>query len=237
MTANRSNPTYASVHRRARWVIAFFAALILTSLLYAATDLWFITLVSRCEAGMACTLEEGQLLDLSRMVLGFVDLGALLATSMMFLFWLHGAYKYAASFTGALLQYTPGWAVAWWFVPILSLWKPYQVIRELWEVSLPAADSSGPAQVPKSSAVLGWWWAAYLAMNAVSTFDARIYEAANTASALINAGWISIASAAVTIVGAVLAVYVVRTIDRNQAIGHDPTMTSYEVPLRSAPAY
>lgn len=237
MTTSDPNPIYASVRRRARWVIAFFVVLIISGLLFAATDLWVISLVSRCQAGTVCTLEEAQVLDLSRLVLAMVDLAAYLATSIMFLVWLHAAYKYTSSFSSMLLQYTPGWAVGWWFVPILSLWKPYQVMRELWEASRPSPDSTNPTWPPQSAAVLGWWWAAYLAMGIVSNIDARVFNAANSASELTGASWISIASTGVTIVAALLAIYVVSTIDRYQAMGHDSNAASYQIPLRSAPAY
>lgn len=237
MTTSGSNPGYASVHRRAKWVIGLFVVLIVGSLLAAAISLWTINLGSRCLAGAACTLAEAQALEMSELVLGIVQFVVLLATSIMFLVWLHGAYKYTSTFASTPLQYTPGWAVGWWFVPILWLWKPYQVMRELWVVSMPSADSTNPAQPPKSAGVLVWWWVAYLTMNVVSIIETRYYNAASTVNAIINASWISIGSIGVTIVAALLAIYVVRTIDRFQAMDHVPTTPSYQVPLQSAPAY
>lgn len=237
MTTSGSNPSYASVHRRAKWVIGFFVVMIVGSLLAAAISLWTINLGSRCLAGAACTPAEAQALELSEMVLGIVQFGVFWATSIMFLVWLHGAYKYTSTFASTPLQFTPGWAVGWWFVPILSWWKPYQAMRELWQASMPSADSTNPAQPPKFARMLVWWWVAYLTMNAVSAIETRSYNAASTVNDIINASWISMGSIGVTIVAAMLTIYVVRTIDRFQAMDHVPTTPSYQVPLQSAPAY
>ena len=52
---------------------------------------------------------------------------------------------------GQATTHSPGWAVGGWFVPILSLFYPYQVIRDLL-----------PADHPKRGRV-GLWWGLYLA--------------------------------------------------------------------------
>jgi hypothetical protein len=48
------------------------------------------------------------------------------------------------------------WALLCWFVPILNLFCPYQVVREIWWRSHPLATSS-PDSAPASHLVF-WWW-------------------------------------------------------------------------------
>ena len=48
------------------------------------------------------------------------------------------------------------WALLCWFVPVLNLFCPYQVVREIWWRSHPLAPSS-PDSAPASHLVF-WWW-------------------------------------------------------------------------------
>ena len=54
--------------------------------------------------------------------------------------WQHRAHANLWAFARSGLRFTPGWAVGWWFVPIASLWKPFEAVRELWKASDPGSD-------------------------------------------------------------------------------------------------
>jgi hypothetical protein len=49
----------------------------------------------------------------------------------LFVIWVHRmqANTFALGVLG--LRYTPAWAVGWYFVPIVNLWMPYRVMREI----------------------------------------------------------------------------------------------------------
>ena len=56
------------------------------------------------------------------------------------------------------LTISPGWAVGWYFVPIASLWKPYEAMSEISEGS-----QSGAANWDELvGSLIGWWWAMWL---------------------------------------------------------------------------
>jgi hypothetical protein len=64
--------------------------------------------------------------------------------------WTYNATK-ALHATGRRTTHTAGWAAAGWFVPIISLWYPYQAVRDLVPPDHPARR------------LVGWWWACWLA--------------------------------------------------------------------------
>ena len=80
--------------------------------------------------------------------------------------WQHRAHRNLRPLARSGLEYTPAWAVGWWFIPVASLWKPYGAVRELWKASDPGSDSLAWRSVPTWSAI-GWWWAAWLASTVV----------------------------------------------------------------------
>jgi hypothetical protein len=89
-----------------------------------------------------------------------VAFGAL--TAAAFLTWLHRARANLPALGIADARWSPGWAVGWWFGPGMNLIRPYQVIAEVWRASDPEAPAAGWRARPVS-AVLGWWWALFLA--------------------------------------------------------------------------
>ena len=84
--------------------------------------------------------------------------------------WIHRAHTniHAAQLGG--LEFTPGWAVGWFFIPIASLWKPFQAMRELWNASV----GSGNALDEPANSLLWVWWLAWIFGNfsALGTEDA-----------------------------------------------------------------
>lgn len=58
------------------------------------------------------------------------------------------------------MTFTPGWAVGWYFIPIANLFKPYQVMQEIWRVS--HKNESGTSQ-----ALLRWWWVLWVISNII----------------------------------------------------------------------
>jgi hypothetical protein len=77
-------------------------------------------------------------------------LGAL-AAAVAYITWLYQARRNAGRLGGAL-EWTPGWAVGGWFIPVASLVIPYLVVRDVRRASAPA-----PEPVP-----VGWWWTSVL---------------------------------------------------------------------------
>jgi hypothetical protein len=84
----------------------------------------------------------------------FLGLLSFIVCVVLSLMWLHQVVSNLNAL-GIKHRFSPGWSVGWWFVPIASLWQPYQVVRDAWR-----AIRQGPVSAP-----FGWWWAAWLAGN------------------------------------------------------------------------
>ena len=103
------------------------------------------------------------------LVLGLVALvssGVSLFASVLFLVWTHHAALNVRAFGREGLAFTPGWCVGWWFVPVASMWKPYQALKELWRASDPDALDTGSTQawqLRETPALFPVWWGSYLA--------------------------------------------------------------------------
>jgi hypothetical protein len=84
------------------------------------------------------------------------------ATAIVWLVWQHRSQAdlFAVGVQG--LEFTPGWAVGWWFIPFANFVMPYRAMRELWRRS-GAADAEGQgAERP-----LQMWWGLYASAIAI----------------------------------------------------------------------
>jgi len=124
------------------------------------------------------------------------------------------------------LRYTPGWAVGWYFVPIANLWKPYQVVRELW---LASKDPAG-WQTARSIKLLSWWWTtwlAYLFLPLVSVaYMMRLSVEGDAFSPLLLIELFGVVYAALGLGAAILAYLLVTKIGAFQAQAADRSLSA-----------
>ena len=133
--------------------------------------------------------------DLREMIIGWFDMGLYVLTAIVFGRWIVQANKNVRALGAADLRVTPGWAVGYLFVPIVSLWKPYQAMSDLWRASRnPAAWAS-----VRRGSILPLWWGLWIAANIIGQVAMRATLAAEGLEALRDATIIQMANQAVGI--------------------------------------
>ncbi|HEV2882508.1 MAG TPA: DUF4328 domain-containing protein [Pyrinomonadaceae bacterium] len=220
MSQNFNQKPYASGHPRALLTILLLgagAAITSLSLIVNATMagmLW-----SEADPGAPYRLGESvtELLYVGVALLQFV---VFIATAVAFLMWLQRAYSNLHALGAVRLYTTPGWAVAYFFIPFVNLVKPFQVMREIWRESAPGAEGrenfGGVSSRRDTPALIGWWWAFWIMANVAGRVNDRAADIAGTIEGTLLASWITIASDALFVIAAVLAILVVKRIDEMQ---------------------
>ena len=107
---------------------------------------------------------------------------------------------------GGDMTVSPGWNVGFFFVPIATWWKPFQGVRETWQVSHQPED---PESVDVPS-VLRMWWACWLVTSILDNVSFRLAFGAKTIGETRSAAWFDVASAVVGVPLAFLLIKVVR---------------------------
>ena len=81
---------------------------------------------------------------------------------------------------------TPAWGVGWFFVPFACLWKPFQGVRETWQVSA----AGGPGwQTQLTPPLLGWWWGLWIVANILGNVAFRLeMNATSIGETMISTG-------------------------------------------------
>jgi|GEM_PF-2036203 len=95
-------------------------------------------------------------------------------SAVLFLVWIYRAHANLTPLGAARLEYSPGWAVGSFFVPILNLFRPYQIVREIWKASQPAYLRPIEWQQAPVSSMLLTWWLLWIITNVVGNISGRI---------------------------------------------------------------
>jgi hypothetical protein len=152
--------------------------------------------------------------------LALVALIVMIVTGLVFLVWRHRAQaNLRDSLAVRGLEYTPGWAVGWWFVPFANLVKPKQAMNEAWVASDPATPAwSSRGRTGKAPAMLSWWWACWIVSAIASQFASSITNGDTvTPDSYQQAMNISTFAEVASIAGALLLVTIVRQITARQS--------------------
>jgi len=165
-------------------------------------------------------LDEPQTSGQTAMLLGagcsaLVYVGVYIATVVVFAMFTHRSCSNAVALGARGMQFTPGWAVGWYFIPIMNLFKPYQATREIHQALDPEAGSDDWRLLGRSSSLIGWWWAAWIVSNLVGWIVIRVTLSSNPAVLAVGP-WLDVVDGLADVVLCTLAVLVVRMLTARQ---------------------
>ncbi len=165
--------------------------------------------VGRARVG-SVTLEEANTLDQRQAILALVEVALVIVAAVFFIRWFHRAYKNLDALGGER-KYGTGWAIGYWFVPIVSLVRPKQMADEIWRGSEPSPDAA-----PASASVISAWWGFWIGAGALGIVASNRDGAVRTLDDLAASDYLAIAVSTLTIVAAFLAMRVVSQITERQ---------------------
>jgi Domain of unknown function (DUF4328) len=189
---------YASAGARATFVLVSFGIFVGILALWAVVDLVAIALFAA--AGGSLTSDEQDLVDILTALVGVFYLINLVVNAVAFLMWIHRAYRNLPSIGYQHARYSPRWAVGGWFVPFLNLVRPYQIVREIWQASLPGVAWQ----------LIQLWWGLWLAGNVVGNLAGR----SNFGHGIDQA--VDLVANLLFVAGAILGILIVRRVTAAQ---------------------
>jgi len=109
--------------------------------------------------------------------IGFLAVSIFVGTTVSFCMFVHRAASNLRAFGRSGLQFTPGWAVGWFFVPFANLFKPYHAIKEIVLASDPDTEKSEYTTTWMSNPVpqiVGAWWAFWIVRLVVDRVSSKM---------------------------------------------------------------
>lgn len=145
-------------------------------------------------------------------------LATTVTAAVAFCMWMYRAYDNLPLLRSPGLQYSPTWAAGAFFVPILNLFRPYQIAQELWKASDPVMPLRSRAwRESSSSAIVAGWWGAWLGGRLIGVLSGRVsLLEPSTLDALEAAVTLRTLAAVILLVAAVCAIRMIRQIQQRQ---------------------
>jgi hypothetical protein len=196
--------SYAPLDGRRQAVTIVFAGIVLVSAVAVVGDVLELQLLNRLVAGESVTEAEATGNDSRQSLIGLVQLATAVAGAIVFIRWLRLAYRNVDVVAPDRRRYGHGWAIGSWFVPILNLWRPKQIVNDVWRAGGRDAAHAEPG------GLLVLWWLAFLISNWIGGVAARIYISDDTAEELRNGTVAYLISDGIDVLAALLAILVVR---------------------------
>jgi len=174
---------------RAKHVITALAVLLLLTLLSGYSSYLQIQLLEDFNAGIDVSDERIESNDQREVILSLLALVANVITIIMFLRWFRRAYFNKGIRSES--EYTDGWAVGAWFVPILNLFRPYQIMKEMWRYTESKVIGLG-ASAAHNSMIVGLWWFLWIISSILGNVSFRVARNAETVDQLITSSQITL---------------------------------------------
>jgi len=187
---------------------------IVASLYSTFSDLMEIAVLQRVVAGDDAATTEQAASDARMAVVTIFDRLLFLTSGIAFLVWTYRMHTNATALGGSdYMEFTAGWAVGWYFIPIANLWKPYQALREIAQASHPDYDDWLHAPRP---AILPMWWALVLANLMLTRTAYAVYRDADSPSGYLSAARMSVLTDLLHVALGIVTVLVVNKLYRWQ---------------------
>ena len=209
---------FKSVTKRSQWVSWIFIILMLLCIIAVFSDYAEARLLIRAISGEVITESEATANDARQAAIAFTQSALYLASAIAFLMWVHRAHKNLPSLGVTDLRFTPGWAVGWFFVPIMFLFRPYQAISEIWRASEPNLNTTDSTswKTVRTSSIVGWWWAFFLISEFAGKIVLRVTMGAEELSGLLASTYAYMAAAFIDVVGIPITILMVTRISQLQ---------------------
>jgi hypothetical protein len=159
--------------------------------------------------GGAISMETATANDAREQIIGIIYLIAYIVSAVIFIQWFRRAY-FNLHLKVNNLAHSEGWAAGSWFVPIVCLYRPYQIMKELYIETtdlLTRKGMSGKENITTS--FLGWWWTLWIISGILGQFLFRYSMNAKSIDELTIS---TVASMINNIIGIPMALFTIKII-------------------------
>lgn len=204
--------------QRAKTTITCFYILLVAYILMLISDFMEYQLLSKGSFGYA----EADANDMRQLAVYLLNFIAQVILIVVFIQWFRRAFHNLHKAGIKNLNSSEGWAAGAWFVPIMSLFRPYQIMKNIWtETKNYIRNNSTENETELDSteentsdlSLIGWWWATWLITSISSNISAQISRKANTIDEFTNSSLLSLVS---DISGIVCIIIVIKMVKESQ---------------------
>lgn len=198
-------------HGRARWatwLLGLGALLTIAALWSSWQQLQLVQDLARGANIPDATLDAN---DARQQLFAFAQLGLGLVSAIVFLTWTATLTKRLIDLGVTDMRYAPKWSVLGFLIPILNLFRPYQVMSELWRASEIVPGPDDPLAKKPTPMIVNVWFGLLLIDSLVARLASR--TTFDTMEQVLQSAWLTVLSDGLGVVTALVALRLVAEID------------------------
>lgn len=116
---------------RAKFAIILIFISMAIDIIALLSDYMQYNLLSNAANGLGISTEDATINDLRQQLINLTNLTIIIVSGIVFIRWFRRAYFNLHQKTDYLTE-SEGWAAGAWFVPVLSWFRPFQIMRDLY---------------------------------------------------------------------------------------------------------
>lgn len=196
--------------KRAKNAITLIWIILALEVISLASGYMQYNLLNVVADGGEISIEEANANDLREQIIGIIYIIATIISAVTFIQWFRRAY-YNLHTKITYLAFAEGWAAGSWFVPFINLYRPLQIMKELYNETKELLTEKGLIyNTELSTSALGWWWGLWILSGILGQIVFRLSLNAETLDEIISLTLIGIGANIVGIPLALIAIKVIK---------------------------
>jgi len=185
--------------QRGKIALAVIWIMLAVEVLTGISNYFEYRLLSSWADGETVSMEAATANDSRQMLVAILLVAVRIASIVTFIMWFRRAY-YNLHLRVRNLNNTEGWAAGAWFVPIVNLYMPYQIMKELYiETFALMGNKKGEYPENYTTAYVGWWWFLWIATGIFGRIEFFAAMKAEDVAQKIDSTLMSLASCVMAI--------------------------------------
>lgn len=174
------------------------------------SDILQTLMLNDIKSGITVSMEKVQLNDLRQLIVSYLYLAIFIISAITFILWFRRAY-YNLHQKVTYLNYSEGWAAGAWFVPVVFLFYPLQIMKELYYETHELLEKNQIQPKAKNNQlIIGFWWALWIIVELLSRYEFIKMRSATTVDDVLFLTNFSIVSTILALVNTVLIIKLVK---------------------------
>ncbi|MBT5230284.1 MAG: DUF4328 domain-containing protein [Methylococcales bacterium] len=204
---------------RASFSISLFYAAIVTDVISIATGLSQHSFWQNITPEQLVQLQDNPTEGIPRgnALISLISIVVSIVTAVTFLRWFHQAYRNLLTIGVEGLKYSPGWTIFGFIIPIVSLFIPFQIAKEIWQGSFTKHPSQPDDWKKQTTPItIKAWWGFFVCASLTAFMSAQVMARTQSVTHIVQAIEGIIISNFMSILSAWFAIQMIKTITQLQ---------------------
>jgi len=204
--------------KRAKTVIIVFWVLTLLLFIGIISGYYELELLKNAQLGEFVDESTASASDLRQMIIGLLQTGLTIVSIIVFLNWFRRAYGNLHRLGITYLKHDESMAVWSWFIPIIFLFRPVQIMKEIWtETKQGIQEYNSNYSLSSGGFIIGLWWALFITSNFIGKYVLQVAFKDDTIAQMIEGSQAVLISDVLQVPEALLVILIITRLSKMES--------------------